>query len=144
MKIAFEISTFPDNPLGYRSVTETYGKVSVTIDGENFVDLQEILIIEFAYYVHVWLDEISEGVESGFYFRSMDEEDEPILAFELLGTDKYYAVSCWSDKQMRSLSIAELKDELSLFIYSIRKMLLKRYNFAIEGAFRQFSGQVER
>jgi hypothetical protein len=143
MKILYEISSFPDDPSGYKSVTETNGNFSIVIDDKVFVRIEDALLLEFAYFVHSWIFQINYDADSNFYYKSMDEEEEPIFALELLQDGCYRAISCWSEMNARELNLEEIKIGFDLFLSSLRNNILQRYSFIIDDAFRLFAATAK-
>lgn len=136
MRIEWCLSNFPEDPSGYRSVTETIGDVEVLIDGNKFVALEESLILEFASTVREWLSEVETSGDTTFYYKSMDEEEEPLLAFSSVGDGTYIAESCWSIRDARPLRRDEVMNGLSTFLADLKASLLSKYHFSADDAFR--------
>jgi hypothetical protein len=138
MRLKYSISSFPAAPDGYHAVAETVGSVSVIIDEATFVKLIDILPLEFAFFANRWLVEAEQNSKIRFYFKSMDEEEEPILAFDPVDEGGYVAISCWSDVTTRKLRVEEIRRGFSEFISSLRSDLKNRWGYDIDDAFRSF------
>jgi hypothetical protein len=134
MQLEWELLHFPMDPTGYHAVAETYGDIRVIIDGNEFVRLDDVLILEFAAYANQWLSDTNRELQSPFYYRSMDEEDEPLLALNPIDKTTYTATSCWSIWESRSLSKEEVTNALMEFLANLLQYLSQR-NFSLQSAF---------
>jgi hypothetical protein len=139
MRLNWRLTSFPPSPIGYRAVTDLAGDISLIVDGYTVVELQDILIIEFAHCIRDWICRIEVGEVSDFHYRSMDEEEEPLLALSRQGDGAYVVNSCWILVPARPIQQIEIVAEFSKFIEHLREHLFNKYRFNIEDAFAIFS-----
>jgi len=138
MKFEYAFLSFPQEPSGYRAVTQTDGILLLFIDGAEFLQLEDILILEFACYVNSWLENALANDTRSFYFRSIDEEEEPLLAFDRTKNGSFRARSCWSDATSRELSSSEVEDCFFDFLASLRNRLQNDFHYNFDDALRSF------
>jgi len=141
MRFEYSILSFPKDPSGYRAITETDGRVLLSIDEAVFLELEDILILEFAYYVESWLRNTQANEVMSFYYSSMDEEEEPLLALDRLEGRSFRARSCWSDATSRELSYSEIESCFTDFIASIRNRLQNSFHYNFDEARRAFRNE---
>jgi hypothetical protein len=96
MNFTFEIAAISQHRKGYRIVTDTSGKLRVGFARGQYFLFEEILVVEFALYCFEWRREYEREPAAPFYYTSMDEEEEPLLAFTLQPDGLRTAKSCWS------------------------------------------------
>ncbi|MDZ4869819.1 MAG: hypothetical protein SGI91_21045 [Alphaproteobacteria bacterium] len=111
--------------------------MTVTIDREAFVRFEDILILEFAAEVERWLSTANGGAGATFYYSSMDEEEEPLLAFVGDGSGRYVLKSCWSSVEARPVSHDEVVEAFSVFIAGLSDELIRKHQFRLADALRQ-------
>ncbi|MBA2662073.1 MAG: hypothetical protein H0U74_07230 [Bradymonadaceae bacterium] len=79
----------------------------MTIEIQNvvFLNMEGILLVEFAIELAKWLRQVREGRFRNFYYASMDFEIEPIFALFFNDSwDGFVPASVWSDKQPSVIS----------------------------------------
>jgi hypothetical protein len=116
-------------------MTNTSGSVTPIIDGTAFVVLEDVLIVEFAAFTNRWLEAVRDGQQMDFCYRSMDEEEEPLLAFDIQHDGTYVARSCWYSAPIRPIKRDEIIDAFSNFLRSFKSQLAEKYNFNVDSAF---------
>ncbi|KQS87696.1 MULTISPECIES: hypothetical protein [unclassified Rhizobium] len=104
MNFAFEIAAVSERSKGYRVITETSGKLKVVFGPDHFFRFNEILLVEFALYCFIWHREYESEPNTAFSYASMDEEEEPLLAFILQPNGMRTAQSCWSEFSVPDIS----------------------------------------
>lgn len=139
MKLEWRILSFPVDPTGYRAATDTEGVVRMTVDGNEFVVLEEILILEFAAYANDWLHDAGGGSDRDFYYASMDEEEEPLLALVATQQGHYMPNSCWRKSASRAVRREEIVKAFSDFLAELRLELAATHNCDLEDVFKGFS-----
>ena len=91
MEYRFKITTVPEKKSGYHLPAYTEGPLEVWLDGQQFVRVDEALLVEFAVVLSKWL----RAQPSSLYYASMDFEEEPIFALSLQG-DAFEPSSVWA------------------------------------------------
>ena len=81
MEYKFKIATVPEKKSGCHLPAYTEGPLEVWLDGQQFVRVDEALLVEFAVVLSKWL----RTQPSSLYYASMDFEEEPIFALSLQG-----------------------------------------------------------
>lgn len=135
MRLDWNLASVPTAASGYRTVTEVVGTVSLIVDQAPFVTLEDILILEFANFVENWLTEIEAGEQPDFYYRSMDEEEEPLLALSRRSDGTYSLESCWSSEPIRAVESSEAVIAFKAFSTELKGGLRERYGVDIGKAF---------
>ena len=111
IKIEFFIKEFPkDLSRSYALDAYTEGVLTIHVNGKIVFDENGILLVELSNKLEPWVTQIDLDPDSehNFYYASMDEEEEPVLAFNYDATDKSYRISSiWSSSES-----AVKKDEL--------------------------------
>lgn len=141
MKLEWRILSFPADAGGYRAVTETEGVIRMMVDGNEFVLLEEILILEFAAYANDWLRDARSGFDRDFYYASMDEEEEPLLALVATQQGQYTSNSCWTTSASRPVQREEIVRALSEFLAELKLGLATSHDFELEDVFKGFGGK---
>jgi hypothetical protein len=142
LKISWSILRFPSDTSGCRAICGVDGALAVTVDGEVFGTLDDFLILEFAAEVEHWLRNADEGGGTPFYYRSMDEDEEPLLAFSGDASGRYVATSCWSSNEVRPLSHEELVRAFSAFLAELGAKLTREYGLDLADALSCFRPQA--
>ena len=135
IKFSFVIDTFPDDlSWDYALRAGVSGKMEIEIDGNRVFFEEEFLVAELFMEFHDWINsnKSSDADASNFYFVSMDEEEEPLIAFKLNDeTGLYDFESVWAEgsgsADFKSLSKAH--DE---FMVDLREQLLSKYNYFLK------------
>lgn len=78
----FKIVDLPKSPERYRLLTDTSGALALKLNGFEVFFHDSILLAEFARTLSEWITGVELGEKEDFKYRSMDFEEEPILAFE--------------------------------------------------------------
>lgn len=96
MKIDFELLTLPDDMSGYNAAAFTEGRLSIEVQGQVFLQVEFCLLLELANMVTHWLKAVATRGAQDFYYASMDEEEEPILALRYCRARSVFSLwSCW-------------------------------------------------
>lgn len=138
MQLEWKLLSFNTGATGYRVVTDVTGRVTLTIDGVSFVTLEDILILEFAYFVKNWLDDFDLGGWSDFFYKSMDEEEEPLLALYGRRDGTYTLESCWSARPVRPIESPEAVTAFRAFLIELKNHLWEKHSLKIDVAFSVF------
>ena len=127
MNIEYRIDEFPSSPKGYRLITDTQGELSFTIAQARYLVVQDALIMEFARYACSWLRAACAGEWPDFYYASMDEEEEPIIAFTLHEQD-YRVSSCWSENDAPPMPREQVRDAVAKFLQTLERELKQQHD----------------
>jgi hypothetical protein len=77
-----DINKFPnDLSWDYALESGVEGDFAIEIDNKDVFKTNEFLILEFFFDFHKWICDYKTSNLSDYYFVSMDEEEEPIVAF---------------------------------------------------------------
>lgn len=97
MKIDFELLTLPDDMSGYNTAAFTEGRLSIEVQGRVFLQVEFCLLFELANVVTQWLASVATCGAQDFYYASMDEEEEPIIALRYCHARSVFSLwSCWA------------------------------------------------
>ena len=132
MNLTYEILSFQIDTTGYDAVFTTDARIKITIDERLFLELEDVLLLEFACFANDWVSDSKDNNEVSFYYKSMNEEEEPLLSFECIGKDRFRATSCWSDAEVQPLSFKQIKDCFAAFLCSLEAELMRRYGYDIK------------
>jgi hypothetical protein len=138
MRLTWTISSFPFDPSKYHAVVETIGDVTVTVDGVVFVAFKDLLILEFAFCINAWLAPGDQTHDRGFYYKSMDEEEEPLLALAPATAESYVASSCWAVSTPRPLERREIVTAFTSYLSELEEALARDHRFRLAQAFETF------
>ena len=124
MRIDFEIEQFPLETKDHRLITDTEGFIRVTMGSSKLFEASELLLVELAIFMQGWL-QLKAQKCGDFYYRSMDFEEEPILAFLYApGEGLYRFQSVWSLSPGACISLEDVAsafreyvDRLSVEVY---------------------------
>jgi hypothetical protein len=93
--IDFEIEEFPCSPITYKALSETEGRLIISVDDRAIFNEENILLAELYVAFKFWF---SNGACEDFKYDSMDFEESPII--EVIVTDTLiYFSSVWMDKK---------------------------------------------
>lgn len=96
MRIEFDIKIFPWETHTYHLPAFTEGPIRIFTSSGKFLDADGILLVELAIFLHEWLEN-ARNSPTDLYYRSMDFEEEPILAFSYSRDDDAFELtSVWS------------------------------------------------
>ncbi|KQT05487.1 hypothetical protein [Rhizobium sp. Leaf453] len=132
MDFGFEIVAISKQRKGYRVVTDTSGKLRVTFAHDRFFLFEEILIVEFALYCFDWQCEYGRDPTASFYYASMDEEEEPLLAFTLQLDGLWTAESGWAEFTNPGISNEELSKAVSDFLLNFESFTKSAFGFGMK------------
>ncbi len=128
-----DIKRFPED-LGwdYALVSGVEGDFSIMIDEKTVFNSEQFLIFEFFISFHRWVCEYDEPNPSGYHFASMDEEEEPIVAFnrdESTGLFSFDSVWIKASGRVTFEAIRTAHKEL---LVAISEQLLAKFDYAYE------------
>ena len=108
MDISFSVKSVPSTMSDVDLVARTEGSVEFSHDGTSFLFLDNCLLVELGIEIHRWLKTALLLEGEGFYFVSMDEEEEPLLSLSPAADRRYYHVkSCWLLNDFDELILVE-------------------------------------
>ncbi|MBC7213561.1 MAG: hypothetical protein H5U33_27350 [Pseudomonas sp.] len=97
MKIDFELLTLPDDMSGYNAAAFTEGRLRIEVQGRVFLQVEYCLLLELANVMTQWLKAVATRGAQDFYYASMDEEEEPIIALRYCRARSVFSLgSCWA------------------------------------------------
>lgn len=97
MKIDFELLTLPDDMSGYNAAAFTEGRLRIEVKGQVFLLVEYCLLLELANVMTQWLKAVATRGAQDFYYASMDEEEEPIIALRYCRAGSVFSLwSCWA------------------------------------------------
>ncbi|OWQ37565.1 hypothetical protein [Pseudomonas sp. DrBHI1] len=97
MKVDFELLTLPDDMSGYNAAAFTEGRLRIEVKGQVFLQVEYCLLLELANVMTQWLKAVATRGAQDFYYASMDEEEEPIIALRYCRTRSVFSLwSCWA------------------------------------------------
>ncbi|MES9814033.1 MAG: hypothetical protein ABW161_14765 [Candidatus Thiodiazotropha sp.] len=133
IKYSFDISKFPDD-LNWDSalVCEVESNYfSISINEVEVFSNQEFLVYELFDALHKWLIKNVSG-KSDFYFVSMDEEEEPIVAFLYdEGSGNYHFESVFKLADA-IVTFQDIVDSYQKFKTDLSDQLLKKYEYHMQ------------
>lgn len=130
MNIDFEILSQPKDPIGYRVIAETDARLHMVVGSSPALVLESILIVELAMFCKEWIVASGPG---DFWFASMDEECEPVLAFESRGAGQYQVRSCLSEVMLGPVHREVLFGALENLLDGVDEFLLKEFKITLAG-----------
>ncbi|MEP4888934.1 MAG: hypothetical protein ABJV04_02815 [Aliiglaciecola sp.] len=120
-KLEFEIIEKPNFPITSKALSETEGRLLVSVGKDIVFDEEDILLAEFYLALTVW---VSQGCLNNFKYDSMDYEDSPI--FEVKVEDTFvHITSVWMDDNVS----APVKIEKQQFLDAVNSFI---HQFEIE------------
>lgn len=104
------------------------GTLEIYVNGRNFFSEPNILLIELAQVIYIWLN--NEAIT--FYYQSMDYEEEPIIQISPYDNGKFLISSIWVDYKCE-IELGEwiqaCKDFLSSLDFKLKKYGLNLNKF---------------
>lgn len=88
MKIIFEIYEYPLSNEKYRLISNTEGKLTISINNINLFSSNEILIIEFARILNNFIEKNNTSYNNEFIYKSMDFEEDPLIKIIIKSNDE--------------------------------------------------------
>lgn len=126
MNIDFDIKHIPDELGGYHLTAYTEGDLSIEVLGSTFLVSTEILLVELAVALHIWVSR-NHSNSTNFFYASMDFEDEPILAFKYDEEKRnFWIESVWSPGRVGPVPSFEVVGAVREFINRLSDELEER------------------
>lgn len=124
MKLEYKIDIFPYYTHSYHLMAYTEGVLRLVTKYGVFLDADGILLVELATCLKRWIYELRDA-QVDFYYRSMDFEEEPILAFVYEDqTDSFILESVWSDKSgIERAPYDEVIDSVDKYLAELHEQL---------------------
>lgn len=117
MKISFEIKQFPKETHSYHIPAYTEGTLSIEINSDVVFNRDEILLVEFANTIELWL---KQG-PANFLYNSINYEEGPIIAFIQQPDGTFVFDSVWKrSKSDKPISLNELSAAFSEYLELIK------------------------
>ncbi len=132
MNFGFEVEDISKQREGYRVVTDTSGKLRVSFTGDKVFSFEEILLVEFALCCFDWQCEYERDPAATFYYASMDEEEEPLLAFTLQVDGLWTAESCWAEFINPGIANEDLPKAVSGFLLNFENFTKSAFGVGIK------------
>jgi hypothetical protein len=133
IKFLFKINEFPgDLSWDYALHAGVEGDMSIEINGVVVFEAEEFLFMELYFELQKWIESESDSNRGDFYFKSMDEEEEPIVAFVKDSSRDFYIFnSIWKKNEGR-VKFDEIKSSFIEFKIDLTRQLSSRYNYFLE------------
>jgi len=132
MKINFKIT---DTPTGEQlNHLDVYleGTLEISFGNILFFSQPGILLIEFASFIHKWLDKIESAGKANFIYETMDH-DEPILTIKYVKDENYRIDSIWREKEMtQMISKKEIITEFKKYLDNLNDALKLGFNIELK------------
>ncbi len=131
MKIKYEITIKPKDEKYLVAYLE--GILKIYINGALFLNVENILIVEFAIALKKWIIQIGEINMFDFSYESMDSDEQGIFELEFDGNKGFFPKSIWQEFQTNEpISKDVLFKEIETFLININNDLRRMYNVEIE------------
>ena len=125
MRIDFSLKTISNENKKYRVITDTEGRLCVTVNSELLICEDGVLIIEFAICLKRWLAALNYSPYASMFYETMDSDEKPILAFDYLSRKQVFEIkSVWGNKLCNPfVSSLLLIDAASTFLKNLEREL---------------------
>ncbi|PYB85277.1 MULTISPECIES: hypothetical protein [Pseudomonas] len=131
--IDFDWVTLPDDMSGYNAAAFVEGGLNIEVQGELFLQVENCLLLELAVVMKQWLASVKNGAEHDFYYASMDEEEEPILALRYCSEKSNFLLeSCWVEAPGPAVTLAEVIDCFTRYMKRLTDTLYSRSGYVWE------------
>lgn len=132
MRLEYDIKTTPEETSGYNLTAYTEGVLRLLVGSSVFLEVDGILLVEFAIVLHKWLLQCASA-PTDFYYASMDFEEEPILMFRYdSGRDAFLLESVWSNKDVGSVLRSDAIEAASRYLVALRDELKRERGVDLE------------
>lgn len=133
IKFIADVNKFPDDlSWDYALESGVEGDFIIEINNKEVFKANEFLILEFFFDFHRWVCDYKTSNLSDYYFISMDEEEEPIIAFRKnKNTGLYDFDSVWKLAD-ESVTIEEIYLAYKELIVKLQEQLLSKYKYHLK------------
>ncbi len=127
MMYNFTVERFPSDTSGYNPTALTEGRLTIALNNSIFLDVDGILLVEFAVVLARWLSAVRRGEKPDLYYASMDFEEEPIFALRYDDERKSFTTeSVWSRQEPVAIKDSEAVRAAQEYIGRLATYLAER------------------
>ena len=137
MKFNFKIEEFPNETESYHVPAYTEGNLRLTYDGKEFLNVDGILLVEFAIMLKKWLLVVEAGRMDSFVYESMDFEESPILEFKLLNNSTVKPASVWQIHEGNEVALETVVNAGKNYLRELVDEVKSTYHYDLENRINQ-------